>query len=94
MTGKRLTSSAWAARVSWMPEKAPRSWVSRESRIAGAELLMIASTLKFETIYGEQEAVPLQMPCWSAARYVRAREHMVYDELIGAAEDEEAGPVG
>ena len=66
----------------------------REAGIKGIERVAVdGDTLKFETIYGEKE-LPFADALLERCKVCKGKKHMVYDELIGAAEDEEAGPVG
>ena len=66
----------------------------RDAGIKGIKSVTIdGDTLKFETIYGEKE-LPFADALLERCKVCKGKKHMVYDELIGAAEDEEAGPVG
>lgn len=66
----------------------------RDAGIKGIKSVTIdGDTLKFETIYGEKE-LPFADALLERCKVCKGKKHMVYDELIGTAEDEEAGPVG
>ncbi len=66
----------------------------REAGIKGIESVDIdGDILKFKTIYGEKE-MPFADALLERCKVCKGKKHMVYDELIGAAEDEEAGPLG
>ncbi len=66
----------------------------REAGIKGIETVTIdGDTLRFDTIYGAKE-MPFADALLERCKVCKGKKHMVYDELIGAAEDEEAGPVG
>ena len=66
----------------------------RDAGIKGIESVTIdGDILKFETIYGEKE-LPFADALLERCKVCKGKKHMVYDELIGAAEDEEAGPAG
>ena len=66
----------------------------RDAGIKGIERVCIdGDILKFETIYGKKE-MPFADALLERCKVCKGKKHMVYDELIGAAEDEEAGPVG
>ena len=65
----------------------------RDAGIKGIKSVTIdGDTLKFETIYGEKE-LPFADALLERCKVCKGKKHMVYDELIGTAEDEEAGPV-
>ena len=62
--------------------------------IKGIESVAIdGETLKVQTVYGEKE-MPFADALLERCTVCKGKTHMVYDELIGAAEGEEAGPVG
>ena len=60
--------------------------------IKGIESVAIdGETLKVQTVYGEKE-MPFADALLERCTVCKGKTHMVYDELIGAAEGEEAGP--
>ncbi len=66
----------------------------RDAGIKGIEDAVIdGDTLKVKTIYGEKE-MPLMDALLERCKVCKGRTHVIYDELIGAEEGEEAGPVG
>lgn len=66
----------------------------RNAGIKGIESITEdGDTLKIKTIYGEKE-FPFQDALLERCTVCKGKTHQVYDELIGAAEDEEAGPAG
>lgn len=66
----------------------------REAGIKGIESVDIdGDILKFKTIYGEKE-MSFADALLERCKVCKGKKHMVYDELIGAAEDEEAGSLG
>lgn len=66
----------------------------RDASIKGIEDAVIdGDTLKVKTIYGEKE-MPLMDALLERCKVCKGRTHVIYDELIGAEEGEEAGPVG
>ena len=66
----------------------------RDAGIKGIEDAVIdGDTLKVKTIYGEKE-MPLMDALLERCKVCKGRTHVIYDELIGAEEGEEAGTVG
>ena len=66
----------------------------RNAGIKGIESITEdGDTLKIKTIYGEKQ-FPFQDALLERCTVCKGKTHQVYDELIGAAEDEEAGPAG
>ncbi|HIT68132.1 MAG TPA: 4Fe-4S dicluster domain-containing protein [Candidatus Merdisoma merdipullorum] len=66
----------------------------RDAGIKGIEDAVIdGDTLKVKTIYGAKE-MPLMDALLERCKVCKGRTHVIYDELIGAEEGEEAGPVG
>ena len=66
----------------------------RDAGIKGIEDAVIdGDTLKVKTIYGAKE-MPLTDALLERCKVCKGRTHVIYDELIGAEEGEEAGPVG
>lgn len=66
----------------------------KNAGIKGIEKVLIdGETLRFETVYGQKE-MPFADALLERCMVCKGKTHRIYDELIGAEEGEEAGPVG